>query len=365
MDKERVGYVYKITSNLSGLCYIGIHSSPEFDYGYFGSPVSKTGLKLEYETCFPSKSKRGYKISSYREFQKYFEVEVLEWCFSVEQLHQKETSWIKELDTYENGLNRNYGSGFGSPFGPSYVAYCQECKRETKWKSDSCYDCLHREIREERECEVHGFSVHVGESCVKCCMIKSTESKWCAKCQKETTHRGGTCRACVLSKSTNILSCPVHGETWFMGSKCRKCFSKAAQVMSFCVNCDKKTSHIGEKCRKCSNKKSKNMAHCEAHGVVQHIGKSCYTCASQSSQNTKFCKICDKEVAHRGNRCMACSARNTFEEKHCSFCGISTKQRGDSCMKCESASSHSRWHKSKRSNKCQLCIRADADSQQK
>ena len=351
------GYVYKITSKASDLSYIGLHASPEIDYSYFGSPVSLTGLRAEYQKIWPSSNKLGYKIPSAQEFSEHFSIVVLEWCDSAESLFACEVYWIKELGTYVNGLNRSPGTGVNSAFGLSYKKYCPECEKITNWKSEQCYLCSYREIRSVQNCSEHGDAMHVRDKCFRCSLQAATESKHCEACERVSSHRGGVCQSCVLLSSLSMKVCPRHGSSKFMGESCRRCVSKSAQKLSFCEACNSITSHNGAACRPCSNRTAEHLKFCAIDGqITLHRGEMCYTCNSRRSQHEVMCSRCKKITAHRGESCMGCSAKKSFSMMYCGFCEETTNHRGKNCTRCKNSSIHSRYHTAKPSSTCQFCL---------
>lgn len=83
-DSQYWGYIYKITDNTNGKCYIGQHLGTEFDPNYFGSG--------KYITRVVNQRKDALSI------------EILEWC--KQNISERELYYIDKYNTiYPNGYN--------------------------------------------------------------------------------------------------------------------------------------------------------------------------------------------------------------------------------------------------------------------
>lgn len=91
---ELFGYVYKITNKLDGRMYIGQHRSSKIDYHYLGSCP---------ELCEDVR-KHGFPN---------FEIEVLQWCGSRDELNTVEHDIIEALDCVNSKDYYNTHSGGG------------------------------------------------------------------------------------------------------------------------------------------------------------------------------------------------------------------------------------------------------------
>lgn len=98
--EERYGYVYKITNLVNNKIYVGKRVAKEFDQYYWGS-----GKII---------------IQAIRKYGKdQFTRDVIEWCYSKEQLCERERFWIKELNARD--LSVGYNIQEGGEGGRSYV----------------------------------------------------------------------------------------------------------------------------------------------------------------------------------------------------------------------------------------------------
>ena len=95
-------FVYKLTNRINGKIYVGATKR---------LPINRFKEHCRDAARFPSRA-------LYADINKYgkdkFELEILEECEETE-LDFKESFWINELHTFENGYNSTYG-GSGKPF---------------------------------------------------------------------------------------------------------------------------------------------------------------------------------------------------------------------------------------------------------
>ena len=86
------GYIYKVTNNLNNKIYIGQKRSPIFVESYFGS-----GTQIRRA------------VEKYGEEN--FSREVLEWCYSKDDLNQKEIYYIDKYNARDNSIGYNIALG--------------------------------------------------------------------------------------------------------------------------------------------------------------------------------------------------------------------------------------------------------------
>ena len=88
----KYGYIYKITNKLNGKIYVGQKKSEIFVDSYWGS-----GIHI-------SASIKKYGIEN-------FDRQILEWCYSKEELQQKEVYWIEKLNSNNPDVGYNLTKG--------------------------------------------------------------------------------------------------------------------------------------------------------------------------------------------------------------------------------------------------------------
>lgn len=91
-EEKRFGYIYKITNIIDGKIYIGRRQSSTFDSNYWGS-----GTYI----------KRAIKKHGRDNFTR----EVLEWCYSLEEIVEREIYWIATLDAQDPDVGYNLSKG--------------------------------------------------------------------------------------------------------------------------------------------------------------------------------------------------------------------------------------------------------------
>ena len=144
--KERYGYVYKITNNINGKIYIGLHkyNGDKIDENYWGS-----GRIISYAIA--------------KEGKENFSREILEWCTNRESLIDREIYWIAKLDARnpEVGYNLAPGGDGGDlgevvrkhqsevQSGSKHWNYGKHLSEETKKKISES----HRGIKHTEECK--------------------------------------------------------------------------------------------------------------------------------------------------------------------------------------------------------------------
>lgn len=108
---EYFGYIYCITSP-TNRNYVGQKRSSTFIENYWGTPGKNNDLYKEYEDLY----KQGIFSDSYELLG--YKREILEWCYSQEELNKQEKYWIKEKHSHitEGGYNRSWGLGEDSIF---------------------------------------------------------------------------------------------------------------------------------------------------------------------------------------------------------------------------------------------------------
>lgn len=117
-EQERYGYIYKITNNINGKIYIGLHKHNlnELDESYWGSG--------KIITCAINK-----------EGKENFSREILEWCYDRESLKQKEIYWIEKLDARNPNIGYNVAiGGDGGNLGEAVNKHLSDIRKgENHW----------------------------------------------------------------------------------------------------------------------------------------------------------------------------------------------------------------------------------------
>lgn len=209
----------------------------------------------------------------------------------------------------------------------------------------------------EKECSVHGRTLHRGDSCFKCSAAKTVTVQVC-EVHGETKFVSGECRKCFCQNNVALLECSIHGLSKHIGSKCYRCLGERNAVVDSCVihgvtkfqggKCCKcsaaeavstdvcevhgETVFYRGTCRKCVNDSSITLSGCSVHGLVKHNGSSCCLCVSDGSFSVQVCgKHGDTKFI--GSRCRKCVAENNISVKECSVHGMS-KHIGSRCYQC-------------------------------
>ena len=94
MKQEKYGYIYKITNNINGKIYVGLHkyNLDKLDESYWGS---------------------GKIISRaiQKEGKENFSREILEWCYDRQTLKAREIYWINKLNARNSNIGYNLAPG--------------------------------------------------------------------------------------------------------------------------------------------------------------------------------------------------------------------------------------------------------------
>lgn len=90
---EKYGYIYKFTYLPENLIYVGKKKASEFDNSYYGSGVM---WKRKTSNCNKETD---------------IKREILEWCYSKEEINDREKYWIKKLDATNHTIGCNIAPG--------------------------------------------------------------------------------------------------------------------------------------------------------------------------------------------------------------------------------------------------------------
>lgn len=102
----KLGYIYCLTDKQNGKKYVGQHRAMQFDISYFGSGRIIKDMAKKHN------------------LQERFLREILDWCYSFQDLDIKEKIWIEKLNTlHPNGYNLTTG-------GEQSKCYSEETKNK-------------------------------------------------------------------------------------------------------------------------------------------------------------------------------------------------------------------------------------------
>lgn len=303
-------YLYKITSKIDDGYYIGRHTvrgsqSKEecLNDGYWGSggdkfknwiaKVGKENLVKEILGIYPTRK----------------------------ALVKAEKKAIGELYKTKSCKNTKPGGVGNAAYGFPKSQW-QNCEKhgKTKYIGDSCRKCIAASYNLESVCDKHGKTWFKGKSCNKCTAEKANHVQFCNDCKKETKHIGDHCATCLSQSSVSI---------------------------KFCETCQRETKHQGDTCSACSAAAINVQKYCNnGHGLTWHKGDSCNKCAAESAQNKRYCKVCEEETNHLGERCSRCLVTSGLEVRYCGDCRKKTTHRSKSgaCVPCSTRAINSKGY---------------------
>lgn len=203
----------------------------------------------------------------------------------------------------------------------------------TNHQGDSCMKCASAKSFFVKECDLHGTSIFHGNKCSLCISKSSVTLKHC-EFHGETKHNGDSCFRCTVEKAWSLKNCVTHGETLHRGESCEKCNQLKQYDKAVCVKHGLSTHRAGS-CVSCQIDGLMSEKNCPTHGFVIHFGDTCSTCTSQKSVSRKNCEI-HGMVTHQGDVCSTCNSLKALTIQTCSIHG-ETKYLGSHCMKCNAA----------------------------
>ncbi len=101
------GYIYKFTLIPTGKIYVGKRQKSKFDESYYGSGISWLN-----------------EISNYKKED--IKREILEWCFSKEELLDREIYWIKKLNSTNPNIGYNLITVYNSGMTGLHIKHSKE-----------------------------------------------------------------------------------------------------------------------------------------------------------------------------------------------------------------------------------------------
>lgn len=200
---------------------------------------------------------------------------------------------------------------------------------------DRCYKCSSASAHRSSICEIHGEAIFSGDSCKKCSAAKQFSEDNC-EIHGDSLFKGGLCQKCSVQSNISLKECELHGEAKFIGDRCYRCISSSSKSWREC-SIHGESAYVGEQCQKCALAKTDSMRECPIHGMSMHRGSNCWSCSSSKSIEMLYCEI-HGETKHKGESCVKCISASSRTLKECAIHG-ETPHRGDSCDKCATAKS--------------------------
>ena len=245
---------------------------------------------------------------------------------------------MRECKIHKRLYNENDGCFYcrdkRDPRGPyGTTAHLYERKKcsthgQTAYENDECVKCSRTETVEN--CVKHGETDFLGGKC-RNCIAESRKSMKTCETHGVTLHRGDSCYRCASAKNSSLKVCDTHGETLFSGDACMKCAVSKVFSMRVC-SVHGKTNFRGDTCVKCQVKSHITLKVCPTHGETRHQGDVCARCVSENAINMKICAI-HGETKFFGSKCASCRAEAGVKKVECPTHGLSTSI-GDKCRLC-------------------------------
>jgi hypothetical protein len=385
-------YTYKITATDSDKYYYGVshvkkaNASIEdcLNDGYFGTGGGKSSLNNKFVNW---KTKHGETVKK----------EILEQFSRKMEAYNHEKILIGKAWA-NDPLCLNSVSG-GLEGGLNYInsrASIKEKKCNVHGISlhagDTCLKCSAKKRFTIQECKIHGKTKFAGKSCIKCYFIASLEEEECSL-HGLSLHRKGLCIKCANGSRVSLKSCPIHGETNFIGAQCYycidnnivlkacakgihgrtlhrgthciKCTSEELHQEKFCEKCQKKTTHKGDSCVSCYIQKQITIDLCtKGHGKTKFQAGKCGKCNSAKLYSLKECQTSEGDhglTKHRKDDCIRCINLKSMTMEECTtgHHGFSKHQKGRCCLCVGEKTRHTIWHirKNKIDETCIYCIK--------
>lgn len=186
------------------------------------------------------------------------------------------------------------------------------------------------QVYEVKECEIHGMTAFLGQSCSKCSVAKRTNLRECSihGLQK---HQGRACYRCIQEKIAVKRECPIHGYVSFLGDKCRLCIAEKSFKLKVC-SIHGESPHHGNQCAKCQSENRTHQSECTIHGATKFQGSSCYKCITNDRNTMRECSI-HGYTKHSKDSCYKCAVASRYTEKDCPIHGLG-KHTKSGCVRC-------------------------------
>lgn len=184
----KFGYIYKITNLIDGRIYVGKRQSPTFDPYYWGSGTHITRAIKKYG-------------------KENFDREIIEWCYSLEEIVSREIYWIAELDTQNPDIGYNLSSG---GLGSAGCTWSEESKDKLRQYKGPRSPNWGRHLTEEHK--KHLSEAHSGKTLSEEHKQKISKSNTGRLCSQETREK---ISKALTGVSKNVgADNPFYGKHW-------------------------------------------------------------------------------------------------------------------------------------------------------
>ena len=331
INPNRTYYTYKITASDSEKYYIGVshvkkHSASIEDClndGYMGS-----GGRNPQNKFFNWSNKHRENLHK----------EIISIHESARQAYSEEKRLIgTKYKDDPNCMNSTSGGKDGGLLVQKSLDSrgVKNCKIHgfVKHQGDSCLSCSASGRYRIENCPIHGAAKHTRNGCLTCQLRRAIITRVCSV-HGETTFKGGNCVSCTNQKNVKEKKCETHGTTKHLGDKCYKCLGESKKAFTE-NNCPihGQTTFRGEKCAKCLALKVFSVKECARHGNVTFRGDKCVSCTVEKTLKTFDCAV-HGTVKTQNGECPRCRGKKIFSKKACSKHGVTTFRNG-SCLACQ------------------------------
>ena len=188
MNREFIGYIYKVTNVITG------------EY-YFGKREYRKDNKLKLGEIYLGSGKDILEnISKYG--KENFTKEILAQCKTLEDMNELETYYILRNCDNRLCLNHSYGRGFGGIYSSGI---CSNCGRNEVLYNNICMKCIFEDksIINQLFCtDCNKLTYHYKNGkCMSCTSKQTRNKKWCDFCQKQTVH----CKDKCLNHTVHLI----------------------------------------------------------------------------------------------------------------------------------------------------------------
>lgn len=177
-------------------------------------------------------------------------------------------------------------------------------------------------------CTVHGETIFIGDRCRRCITAATVHEDTCPV-HGVTAFFGKTCGKCSIKDRNSLKECPVHGPTKFQGEQCYKCLNTSYREVKLCP-VHGESNFAGGTCLRCAH--ASTEGECPIHGTAAFVQGLCMKCRNSTMNHKDICAI-HGETTFKGGRCYKCWGAKSVTQQECSVHGL-TKFRKGACCKC-------------------------------